>query len=132
MLGLTPFRDATSVHVDADPDQVTELLVHPEVIRALDHRIPADSALEVIEEDERVEVRDLDGHVCLAFRVQAEGSGTRLSAMETVRPSNPVEAGKHMFFPGRHHQELQDEMGRLKGLLEGLRRHGGMDEILRP
>lgn len=132
MLGLTPFRDAASIHVDADPDQVTELLVHPNVIRALDHRIPADGALDIISETDRVEIRDLDGHIHLAFRIQEEGTGTRLSAMETVRPNTAVEVGKHMFFPGRHHQELQEEMGRLKGLLEGLNDTGGVNELLRP
>ncbi len=132
MLGLTPFRDAASIHVDADPDQVTELLVHPNVLRALDHRIPTDGPLDITSEADRVEVRDLDGHVHFAFRIHEEGTGTRLSAMETVRPNNPVEVGKHMFFPGRHHQELQEEMGRLKGLLEDLKDPSGVDELLRP
>lgn len=132
MLGLTPFRDAASIHVDADPDQVTELLVHPNVLRALDHRIPADDPLDIVSEEDRVEIRDLEGHVHFAFRIHEEGSGTRLSAMETVRPETAVEAGKHMLFPGRHHQELQEEMSRLKGLLEDLKGTTGIDELLRP
>ncbi len=132
MLGLTPFRDAASIHVDADPDQVTELLVHPNVLRALDHRIPADDPLDIVSDEDRVEIRDLDGHVHFAFRIHEEGSGTRLSAMETVRPATAMEVGKHMFFPGRHHQELQEEMSRLKGLLEDLKDATGIDELLRP
>ncbi len=129
---MEPFRDAASIHVDADPDQVTELLVHPDVLRALDDRIPADDPLDIASEEDRVEIRDLDGHVHFAFRIQEEGSGTRLSALETVRPATAMEAGKHMLFPGRHHQELREELTRLKVLVEGLKETAGIDELLRP
>lgn len=132
MLGLTPFRDAASIHVDADPDQVTELLVHPDVLRALDDRIPADDPVDIVNDEDRVEIRDLDGHVHFAFRIQEEGSGTRLSAMETVRPATAMEAGKHILFPGRHHQELREELTRLKDLVEDLKGTAGIDELLRP
>lgn len=132
MLGLTPFRDAVSIHVDADPDQVTELLVHPDVLRALDDRIPADDPVDIVNDEDRVEIRDLDGHVHFAFRIQEEGSGTRLSAMETVRPATAMEAGKHILFPGRHHQELREELTRLKDLVEDLKGTAGIDELLRP
>lgn len=120
MLGITPFRDATSVFVEADPSDVQALLRHPNVLRLLDDRIPEDTPLDIVERAGRIEIRDLDGHVHFAFRTEAEGSGTRLAALETVRPTSAREVGKHMLFPGRHHQELRTEMDRLKGLLEAL------------
>ncbi|MDX1611385.1 MAG: hypothetical protein R3185_03385 [Candidatus Thermoplasmatota archaeon] len=120
VLDLQPFRDAASVHVDATPERVRELLVHPSVMRALDPRIPTDRPLDIVKEGDTVEVRDLEGHVHFAFRLEQEGEGTRLAAVETVRPTSAVEATKHLFFPGRHHRELKVEMDKLRDLLEEL------------
>lgn len=120
MLRPLPFREAATVQVDVPPNRVLEILSDPAVLRAIDPRIREDSTLRISVDGPRVEVRDRRDDLRIAFSIEAEGDGSRLSALESVRPRNPAEATKHMFFPGRVHQELEDELARLKGLLEAM------------
>lgn len=117
----TRFRDAASVKVDVPPDQVEQLLTEPDLLRALDDRF-THTNLEIQRSGDRVQVRDPEGHVRFAFRLSPEGEGTRVAALEDVRPEGALEATKHMLFPGRTHEALERELARLRVLLEAIDR----------
>lgn len=119
------FRDAASVHVDASPDRVRELISDPKLLQALDDRL-ARQDVEVTGEDDHVEVRGDEGRLEFAFRLRSEGDGTRVSVAEKVAPDDWIETTKWMLFPNRAHEDLEREMDRLRHLVEAFdATHGG-------
>jgi hypothetical protein len=114
----TRYHDAASVHVDLDPDEVAERLAQPELLRGVDDRL-ARGPVAIRQGADRVEVTGPDGDVHLAFRLRPEGEGTRVAALEDARPTDGFDAVKRALAPGRAHQDLVDELDRLRILLEG-------------
>lgn len=113
------FRDAATVHVDAPVDHVRELISHPDVLAALDERLAGED-VEILVEEDRVEVwAETDG-LHMAFRLREEGESTRLAALEDVEPAGLVEKTKWMFFPGRAHRDLEEELDTFSHTLETL------------
>lgn len=119
---VTRFREAASVYVDVPADELPHLLADADLLRALDDRL-ADRNLEIQQAGDRVEVRDLEGHVHVAFRFETEGSGTRLAAAEDIRPEGFLETTKLALFPGQAHEHLEQQLKRLQVLLEAM--HAG-------
>lgn len=113
------YHDAASVHVGVPPERVENLLSDPDLLRALDDRF-LDASLAIQRSGDKVEVRDEEGRVHVAFRLAAEGEGTRVAALEDVEPDGILEATKRMFMPGRTHEEFEDELDRLRVLLESM------------
>lgn len=119
MPAATRFRDAASVLVDVPPERVHDLLSRTEILRAIDERL-VDSNLEIVRAGEQVEVRDLEGRVHVGFRLKEAEGGTRVAALEEVRPEGAWETTKRMLFPGRAHEDLERELERLRVLLEAV------------
>lgn len=117
MTEASRFRDAARVHVDAPADRVRELLSDPDVLQALDDRL-TERDLEILTTEDRVEVSGDDGHLHFAFRVIPEDDGTRIAAMEDVEPRSLLERTKWMLFPQQAHDDLENEMDRLRHLVE--------------
>lgn len=119
MSSKTRYRDAASIHVDLPPDRVSRLLADADLLRVFDERL-ADSNVEIQRSASTVEVRDPEGHVRVGFRFKPEDEGTRIAALEDVRPEGAIEATKHMLFPGRTHEAFEQELKRLRVLLEAI------------
>ncbi len=113
------FREAASVHVRIPAERVARLLREPRILRALDPRL-SDERIELDHSDGGVEVRDRRGRLKLSLTFLPDEAGTRIAATESVQPSNPIEATKHMLFPGHVHDEFQEELDRLAILLEAV------------
>lgn len=111
------FRDAATVNVDASPERVRELISDPRVLGALDERLSGED-VEVKSEEGRVEVWDEDERLHLAFRLTPEGEGTHIAAVEDIEPEGLIEQTKWRLFPGRAHDELEDELDRFRHLAE--------------
>lgn len=119
------FRDAASVHVDASPDRVRELITDPKLLQAIDDRLARED-VEIEGESDHVEVRGDEGRLEFAFRLHPEGDGTRIAVLENVEPDDWIETTKWMLFPRRAHEDLERELDRLRHLVEAFEAsHGG-------
>lgn len=114
-----PHRDAASVHVSLPPERVERWLRDSLVLSSVEEGFEGE-ALSIARSDEEVRVSDQDGHIRVLFRLAPEGEGTRVAAERDVRPAGPLEAAKHMVFPGRAHDELEEGLDRFRGVVEAL------------
>jgi hypothetical protein len=113
------FRKAATIRVQAPVDRVRQLLSNPSVLETVDERL-AGRELEILRREDRVEVWEEDEHLHLAFRLRAEGQGTRVAAQEEVEPQGLLEQTKHWLFPHQAHEDLEDELDRFRALAERL------------
>lgn len=111
------FRDAATIRVEAPVERVRELLSNPGVLQKVDERL-AGEEIEVRHEEDRVEVWGDDERVHLAFRLLPEGESTKVAAEEDVQPEGLLEQTKRWFFPGKAHEDLEDELDRFRLLAE--------------
>lgn len=110
------FRDAATIRVEAPVERVRDLLSDPRVLGTVDERLTDD--VEVVREGDRVEVWADGDRLHLAFRLRAEGEGTQVAAQEDVEPAGLLEQTKWRLFPGRAHEDLEDELERFRTLAE--------------
>lgn len=114
-----PHRDAASVHLSVPPDRVERWLRDSLVLASVEEGFEG-KALSIDRSGREVQVEDQDGHVRVMFRLAEEEGGTRVAAERDVRPEGPLEAAKHMVFPGRAHDELEAGLDRFRGVVEAL------------
>lgn len=114
-----PYRDAASVHVRLPPDRVEQRLHDARVLASVEDGFEGE-ILSVKGSDRTVRVADREGHVRVRLRLLEEGEGTRVAAERDVHPEGPLEAIKHMMFPGRTHEELEEGLDRLRDVMEAL------------
>lgn len=110
------FRDAATVRVEAPVERVRELLSDPRVLGTVDERLSDD--VEVVRDGDSVEVWADEDRLHLAFRLRAEGEGTKIAAEADVEPVGLLEQTKWRLFPGRAHEDLEDELERFRTLAE--------------
>lgn len=111
------FRDAATIRVQAPVERVRRLLSNPNVLSRMDDRIQGHD-VDVFREEDEVEVWAEDGRLHLAFRLLEEEGSTRVAAREDVEPGGLLETTKRWLFPGRAHEDLEDELARFRELAE--------------
>lgn len=110
------FRDAATILVEAPVERVRDLLSDPRVLGTVDDRLSDD--IDVVREGDRVEVWGDEDRLHLAFRLRSEGEGTKVAAAADVEPAGLLEQTKWRLFPGRAHEDLEDELERFRLLAE--------------